>query len=134
MFVAVVLENWVLRLVVYRKIDFRKVNQHRIELAMLLAKLVKPLRHCGTPPTWTRAANNDMQVKRYHPIIRLSAQVGSRGGKKAKHMALDTPSGFPLPLLWMTGFGLDAGRSQAKRNTSKSLIVSRRHDHMFGLV
>jgi hypothetical protein len=96
MFVAVVLENRVLRLVVYRKIDFRKVNQHRIELATLLAKLVKPLRHGGTTPTRTRAANNDMQVKRYHPIICLSAQA-AHAGKKAKHMALDTPSGFPLP-------------------------------------
>jgi hypothetical protein len=44
MFVAVVLGNRLLRLVVYRKIDFREVNQHRIELALRLPKLVKPPR------------------------------------------------------------------------------------------
>jgi hypothetical protein len=71
MFMAVVLENRVLRLVVYGKIDFREVNQHRIKLAMSLPELVKPLRDRGTAPAGTRAAKDDVQFKRHFPIIRL---------------------------------------------------------------
>jgi hypothetical protein len=55
--VVVVLERWMLRLIVYRKLEIRQIYQRRVKFSMLPRERVKPLSHGGADPTGPRAAD-----------------------------------------------------------------------------
>ncbi|SFH29221.1 hypothetical protein SAMN05216299_105124 [Nitrosospira sp. Nsp14] len=66
MIVPVALQHGMLRLVEQGEIDFRKINQSRVEPVVLPGKLVKPLGDNGTARAGTGAANDGVQLK-HHP-------------------------------------------------------------------